>query len=106
MSIPEGIKKANPLIRFSLGGVMIGFFMGIYEGGFVLVRQRHLRFNEFPAGPAILLLAPLVNALAYGLLGAILGSIAALARRRFPGGTRYLIGIGLAIVGTQWAYRP
>jgi hypothetical protein len=92
--------------RFCFAAVLIGFLVGIYDGCFALLRQHHARHNEYVVGPAILLLAPLVDALAYGLLGAIIGTIPMLFPQKFLGKTSYCSGFGLAIAGAHLIYRP
>ncbi len=95
------MKKLNLTVRFSLAGILTGFFVGICEGAFVLFHQGHARLTEHGVGPAILVLAPLVDALAYGFLGGILGSVAALGHRKFPGRTSHFIALGLAIASAH-----
>lgn len=102
----DGKKELNLTARFSLAGMLMGFVVGICEGSFILLRQRHIRLSDTAVGPAILLLAPLVDTLGYGLIGGILGSIAALVRRRFPGRTAHFAAVGLTILGAQLIYKP
>jgi len=103
-SVLDGMKKLDITVKFSLAGILIGFFVGICEGAFVLSHQRHARLIEHGVGAAVLLLAPLVDALAYGFLGAILGEVAAPGHRRFPGRTPYFIALGLAMAGAHLTY--
>ena len=80
--------------------------MGICEGAFVLLHQRHLRLIEPAAGSVILLLAPCIDALGYGFLGGILGSAAAFCHRKLPGRTSWFVALGLAIAGAHLTYLP
>ena len=86
-STPDGTKKLSFTTGFSFAGILIGLFVGICEGAFVLLHQRHLRLIEPAAGSVILLLAPCIDALGYGFLGGILGSAAALCHRKLHGRT-------------------
>lgn len=104
MTVFDSMEELNLTLRFTLAGILIGSFVGIYEGAFVLFHQRHARLIEPGVGAAILLLAPLVDALAYGFLGGILGSAAALCHRKFPGRTSHFIALGLAIAGVHLTY--
>jgi arylsulfatase A-like enzyme len=101
MFVLAGMKKLNLSVRFCLAGILIGFFVGIYEGAFVLFHQRQLALIDQRVGPAILLLAPLIDALGYGLLAGILGSVAALCNRKSPLITSRFIALGLALVGAH-----
>jgi len=96
--------KVKFAVSFALLGVLVGAFIGIYEGVFILIHQRHLRLIEAAVGPAILLLAPLVDALGYGFLGGMLGVAAALCHQKFPGRTAYFVAIGLAIPSTHLTF--
>ncbi len=102
----EGKKVLGLALRCSRAGVLIGFLLGIYEGVLVIVHQRHILLIEPAVSPAILLLAPLVNALGYATLGGLLGSVAALCHRKFPGGARYFIALGVMLPCFQLIYLP
>lgn len=98
------MKKFNLTVRFTLAGMLMGFFVGICEGTFVFFHQRHARLIEPGVGTAILLFAPLVDALVYGFLGGILGSVAALGQRKSLGKTSYFIALGLGLAGIHLTY--
>ena len=102
-SVLHCMKKFNLIVRFSLAGIVIGLFVGIYEGAFLLLNQRILHV-KYAVGPAILALAPLVDALAFGFLGVILGSVADLCHRKFPRGISHLITLGLVITGAYLTF--
>jgi arylsulfatase A-like enzyme len=80
--------------------------VGICEGALIFLAHRHPPLKEQAVGPAVLVLAPLVDALAFGFLGVILGSVADLRRRKFPGGISHLITLGLVVVGAYLTYVP
>jgi len=102
----DGIKTLNLAVRFSLAGILMGFFVGICEGATVFFHfhQHHARIVEHGVGAAIFLFAPIVDALAYGFIGGMLGSVAALCHRKFPGRTSHFIALGLAIAGVHLTY--
>lgn len=105
-STPDGSKKLSFTTEFSFAGILIGLFVGICEGAFVLLHQRHLRLIEPAAGSVILLLAPCIDALGYGFLGGILGSAAALCHRKLHGRTHWFVALGLAIAAAHLTYLP
>ena len=96
------MKKLNLTVKFSLAGMLTGFFVGICEGSFLLLHQRPM--PDPMAGLAILILAPLVDALAFGFLGVLLGSAAELCRRKYPRGIRPLIAVGLVMAGADLTF--
>ena len=104
MTVLAGMKKLNLTLRFSLAGILIGFLAGVYEGVLVLFYQRPAVLIIPGVGAGILLVAPLVDALAYGFLGGILGSVAALGHWKSPGRSSYFIALGLAILGAHMTY--
>jgi hypothetical protein len=59
-------------MRFLVFAVLLGFFVGIGEGLLLFFFQHPEIFPDHLVGPAILLLAPLVDALAFGVLGGTL----------------------------------
>ena len=98
--------KLIVVFRVSAAGIIIGFLVGIYEGVLILLHQRHVLLIEPAASPAVLYLAPLVDAFGYGLLGAILGSVVALNHERCAGMTSYLWALGLSVPYFQLLYLP
>jgi len=106
MAVLDGVKKLNLTLRFTLAGILIGFFVGVYEGAMVFFyfHHHHAHIVEHGVGAAVFLFAPMVDALAYGILGGILGSFAALGHRKSPGRTSHFIALGLAIAGVHVTY--
>jgi len=103
MAVLADVEKLHFVVRFSLAGILIGFFVGICEGSVLLLNQPPINHG---VGPAILVLAPLVDALAFGFLGVILGSAADLCHRKSSCGIRHLITLGIAIAGAYLTYLP
>jgi arylsulfatase A-like enzyme len=96
------VKKLKLTVRFSLAGILIGFFVGICEGSFLFFVPRAI--YDPRAGLAILILAPLVDGLAFGFLGLILGWVADLCQRKFSRRTSPLIALGLVIAGADLTF--
>jgi arylsulfatase A-like enzyme len=102
MLVLDGMKKSNFTVRFSLAGILIGFFVGICEGSFLFLYQ-HPLYDPRP-DLAILILAPLVDALVFGFLGMILGSAADLCHRKVWCTTSPFIALGLVIAGCDLTF--
>ncbi len=81
--------------RFASAGVLVGLVAGAVEGLILFSFQHPEVFHLHVVGPAILLVAPLVDAMAFGSLGGILGVLADLTSR-----TRPRVTSGLAALGT------
>ncbi len=97
------MKNLNHTIRFSVAGILIGFFVGICEGATLLFCY-HPLFHDHVVGPAILGLAPLVDTLAFGVLGVILGLVADVCQRKFPRAIPRLINFGLVVTGAYLTF--
>ncbi len=91
-------------IKFSRVGILLGFLLGLWEGYFALLHQCHAHLYEPGVSAAILFIAPFVDALIYGILGAILGAGAVLSNRKFPGREHFFAAFGLAIASAQFIY--
>jgi arylsulfatase A-like enzyme len=95
----------NLTLRNSLVSAMAGFFVGIGEGAFLFFLQRPI--IDHSVGPAIFIIAPLLDGIAFGLLGACLGSIVKICRHSFPprwGAAE--ITLGLATAGAYLTFLP
>lgn len=90
---------------FPLVAAMVGYFLGVGEG-ILLFSLRHARFPQPVAGRAVLILAPLVDALAFGLMGGVLGLGAEFWNRKHPHSASLLASFGLFIAGTYATYLP
>ena len=96
----------NLALRISRAGLVIGFMIGIYEGFWVMAHQSHASLWEPAASPAIMALAPLVDATVYALWGGVLGMAGALVWRASPERTPFLVAVGLATPCIQLSYLP
>lgn len=95
-----------PLVtRFSLVGASVGFFLGMGEGA-LLFSLRHAGFPQLVVGPAILMLAPLVDALVFGLMGGVLGLAGELCHRNHPRCTSRLASLGVFVAGAYATFLP
>ncbi len=88
-------------LRFSLSGISIGFLVGVCEGCFLFLNQPLINHG---VGRGILFLAPLVDSLAFGFLGVILGLAADSFSRMSPFKVHHLITLGLGIAGAYLSY--
>jgi arylsulfatase A-like enzyme len=100
----ECMTELRLISRFCLAGILAGFLLGMGEGAFALLRMRHAHFFEPGLNGLILILAPLVDGLVYGLLGGFLGLASALVRRGAPRRSAYFVALGLAIAGAHLTY--
>jgi arylsulfatase A-like enzyme len=100
----DDMKKLKLTQRCFLIGIMIGIFVGIWEGSILLLYQRPL--TDHGVSLPILILAPLLDGVAFGILGAILGAVAGICEQNFPRATSLLVAFGFAIVGAYLTFLP
>jgi arylsulfatase A-like enzyme len=92
--------------RFTTVAVLVGLFGGVVEGLLLFLTQHPEKFPVHRVGPAVLVLAPLVDALAFGFLGGILGLLADFSSRSHPRTTWGLATAAPFIAGVYATFVP
>ena len=93
-------------VRLLRIGTVVGFFLGIGEGLLLYFNQRPELFAEHPLGPAVLIIAPAIEAIAFGILGGVIGLLVKLTYRAHPRISSGLVHIGLFITGAYMTFLP
>ena len=91
---------------FLLMATVLGFVLGACEGAFLLIVQNPAHFKEHLVGTAILGLAPLVDAVAFGVIGGVLGLAAEFCHRNHPRCLSLLAFLGLSMAGAYATFVP